>query len=493
MPADINSMADLNAYAKANTADVELTKRTLAEQQLIIDRLAADLSDTRKALAAREAAADTAPSLSDSDRDLARFIVDGKVVARSYDKADPRPSARRLLGLLDSKPTHEWQAAFQRALEDHTLAVTAIHGAQALSDSEMMQRGCKPTYEAIQAVWRTAPAAIRRAFDTATGSGGDFIPTPLLASPMWQVEEYDPDGLLSLFPETAIPSNSIEQPLGTQYPVPFKLVGQTGNNPSAFPKSSVGTDKLTITATGLVCMVLMHEDATEDSIVPALPFIREALTRSLSIGERLCVVNGDTTASHGDTGLASWDPQGMFGAAGSGADHYLRAWLGLRHLALDQSNSVDRSTFSLSTFGEDLASLQGPRGGRGDVVLLTSWQGYVKKLVTMSGIVSASDYGSNAPILRGEVANIMGVPVIPTDALTADLTGAGIFDGVTMTKTAMLLFNRRLYQRFVRVGTSVDIQRDITVGGTYLRARNRRTYQDMAKAGQKWARLLVNI
>ena len=493
MPGDITNLAELSAYAKSTTAELELTKRSLGEQQLIIDRLAADLSDTQKALAARDAAASATPDLSDSDRDLARFVVDGKVVARSYDKADPRPSARRLLGLLDSKPTHEWQAAFQRALEDHTLAVTAIHGAQALSDSEMMQRGCKPTYEAIQAVWRTAPAAIRRAFDTATGSGGDFIPTPLLASPMWQVEEYDPDGLRALFPETQMTSATIEMPLGTSYPVPYKLAAQTGNNPASFPKSTVGTDKLSISASGLVCMVLMHEDATEDSIVPALPFIREAIGRSLAIGERLCIINGDTAASHGDTGLANWDPAGMFGAAGSGADHYLRAWLGLRHLALDQSNSIDRSTLSLATIGTDLASLQGPRGGRGDVVLLTSWQGYVKKLVTMSGIVSASDYGSNAPILRGEVANIMGVPVIPTDALTADLTGAGIFDGVTMTKTAMLLFNRRLYQRFVRVGTSVDIQRDITVGGTYLRARNRRTYQDMAKAGQKWARLLVNI
>jgi len=493
MPGDITNLAELSAYAKSTTAELELTKRSLGEQRLIIDRLAADLSDTQKALAAREAAADTTPSLSDSDRDLARFVVDGKVVARSFDKSDPRQAARALPGLLDSRPTHRWQADFQRALEDHTLAITAIHGAQALSDGEMMVRGCKPTYEAIQAVWRTAPAAIRRAFDSATGSGGDFIPTPLLASPMWQVEEYDPDGLRALFPETQMTSATIEMPLGTNYPVPFKLAAQTGNNPASFPKSTVGTDKLSISASGLVCMVLMHEDATEDSIVPALPFIREAIGRSLAIGERLCIINGDTTASHGDTGLASWDPQGMFGAAGSGADHYLRAWLGLRHLALDQSNSIDRSTLSLSTIGADLASLQGPRGGRGDVVLLTSWQAYVSKLVTMSGIVSASDYGSGAPIQRGEVASIMGVPVIATDALTADLNASGVYDNTTMTKTGMLILNRQLYRRFVRVGVSVDLQRDITVGGTYLRARQRLTYQNMAKSGQKTVRYMINI
>jgi hypothetical protein len=111
----------------------------------------------------------------------------------------------------------------------------------------------------------------------------------------------------------------------------------------------------------------------------------------------------------------------------------------------------------------------------------------------MSGIVSASDYGSGAPIQRGEVGSIMGVPVIATDALTADLNASGVFDAATMTKTGMLLLNRQLYRRFVRVGVSVDLQRDITVGGTYLRARQRLTYQNMAKSGQKTVRYMINI
>jgi hypothetical protein len=355
-----------------------------------------------------------------------------------------------------------------------------------------MKGGCRPTYEAIQAVWRRAPEGIRRAFDTATGSGGDFIPTPLLATPLWQVEEYDPDGLLSLFEETNITSNSVELPLGTAYPVPYKLVGQTGDNPAAFNKSSVGTDKLTITASGLAVMVFLHEDASEDSIVPAIPFIRDSMTRSMAIGERLCVINGDTAATHQDA-LASWDPAGMFGSVAASADHYLKSWLGLRALSLDQSHGVDRSTFSTTTLASDIASLQGPRGGRGDVVMVTSWQGYLTKLVSMTGIVSASDYGSNGPIVRGEVASIYGVPVIVSDAMTADLNASGLFDNSTTTKTGALLFNRRLYRRFVRVGTSVDLQRDITVGGSYLRARNRRTYQNLGKSGQKTVRYLYNL
>jgi len=495
MAADLTQFAspeELAAWASTQGKKLAALEKSDAEKAVTIERMAADLKSAQQALSTVAAQKAAAPDLSGSDRDLAAFVVDGRIVARSFDKADSRVRARSLPGLLDSKPIHPWQAEFQKAVEDHTLAITAIHGAAALGSEDIMKGGCRPTYEAIQAVWRRAPEGIRKAFDTGAGTGGDFIPTPLLATPLWQVEEYDPDGLLGLFEETNITSNSVELPLGTAYPVPYKLVGQTGDNPAAFNKSSVGTDKLTITASGLAVMVFLHEDASEDSIVPAIPFIRDSMTRSMAIGERLCVINGDTAATHQDA-LASWDPAGMFGSVAASADHYLKSWLGLRALSLDQSHGVDRSTFSTTTLASDIASLQGPRGGRGDVVMVTSWQGYLTKLVSMTGIVSASDYGSNGPIVRGEVASIYGVPVIVSDAMTADLNASGLFDNATTTKTGALLFNRRLYRRFVRVGTSVDLQRDITVGGSYLRARNRRTYQNLGKSGQKTVRYLYNL
>jgi|LakMenEpi03Aug12_release.lakeMendotaPanAssembly.Ray.scaffolds.fasta_scaffold175829_2 hypothetical protein len=490
---DIRSPEELAAWVKSQGERVTKLERSVAEKEVTIERMAADFKSAQQTITTLSAQKSAAPDLSGSDRDLAAFIVDGKVVARSFDKGDTRPRARHLPGLLDSKPIHPWQAEFQKAVEDHTLAITAIHGTPALDNADLMVRGCRPTYEAIQAVFRRAPEAIRRAFDSATGTGGDFIPTPLLASPLWQVEEFDPDGLLGLFDETPMTSSSVELPLGTLYPKPYKLTGQTGDNPAAYKTSSVGTDKLTITASGLAVMVFMHEDATEDSIVPALPFIRESMVRSMAIGERLCVVNGDTAASHQDA-LSTWDPGGIFGDAGDSTDHYLRSWLGLRALSKDQSNSVDRGTFSLSTFATDVAAVQGPRGGRGDLVLLTSFQAHVRKIASMTGVVSASDYGSNAPVVRGEVASIYGVPVILTDAMTSDLAAAsGLYASASDTTSGALLFNRRLYRRFVRVGTSVDMQRDIRVGGSYLRARNRRTYVNLAKSGQKTVRFLFNM
>lgn len=495
MAADLTQFAspeELAAWASTQGKKIGALEKSDAEKSVIIERMSADLKAAQQALTTVAAQKAAAPDLSGSDRDLASFIVEGRIVARSYDKADSRVRARSLPGLLDSKPIHPWQADMQKAVEDHTIAITAIHGAAALGSEDLMVRGCRPTYEAIQAVWRRAPEGIRKAFDTGAGSGGDFIPTPLLASPLWQVEEYDPDGLLGLFEETAITSNSVELPLGTAYPVPFKLVGQTGDNPAAFNKSSVGTDKLTITASGLAVMVFLHEDASEDSIVPAIPFIRDSMARSMAIGERLAVINGDTAATHQDA-LATWDPAGMFGAVAASADHYLKSWLGLRALALDQSNGIDRGTWDISKFAEDVAALQGPRGGRGDVVSITSWQTYLKKFATATGIVSAADYGSNAAIVRGEVASLFGVPIIVSDAFTADLNASGLYDGVTTTKSGYLVTNRRLFRRFVRVGTSVDLQRDITIGGSFLRARNRRTYQTLGKSGQKTVRLAYNM
>jgi len=336
------------------------------------------------------------------------------------------------------------------------------------------------------------PAPIRRAWDDQNGSGGEFIPTPLLASPMWQVEEYDPDGLIGLFDQITIPSESVELPVGTAYPVPYKGGGATGDNPAALAKASVGTDKLTLTANPMYTMVLIHEDAASDSIVAAFPFIREAISRSLAMGLRLCILNGDTAATHQDD-IANWNLRGYFGAVDAGSIDYRRTFMGLRAIALDDSNGVNRSTHSLSTLFSDINAVGGPRSVPGDMPIITSPEGYLSNFVGLSGVVSANDYGSRAPIAAGEVGSIAGHPIIMTDAMPADLNASGVYDNATKTKTAYTVLNRRMFRRIVRAGATVSLQNDITVAGTYMRARQRVGFKDMTKSADKAVRYAYNM
>jgi hypothetical protein len=100
--------------------------------------------------------------------------------------------------------------------------------------------------------------------------------------------------------------------------VPYKGGGASGDNPAALAKSTVGTNKITLTASPMYTMVLIHEDAASDSIVAAFPFIRESISRSLAMGLRLSILNGDTAATHQDD-LANWDLRGSFGAIDAGS------------------------------------------------------------------------------------------------------------------------------------------------------------------------------
>ena len=501
------TQAEWKAFAASTTEKaqqlaqkVDAGARTHTEQSEQIARMADDLRTVRQEVAEATARnVDPMATLGGTDRELVQKFIDtdGKVFLRGHDSDDPALFRSDSAGLLASRPVNDAHRNLIEATEALYVVAVARHGRDAFDHrgqgyrADVIRKETK-AWNKVQRAWSRMPAPIRRAWDDQNGSGGEFIPTPLLASPMWQVEEYDPDGLIGLFDQITIPSESVELPVGTAYPVPYKGGGATGDNPAALAKASVGTDKLTLTANPMYTMVLIHEDAASDSIVAAFPFIREAISRSLAMGLRLCILNGDTAATHQDD-IANWNLRGYFGAVDAGSIDYRRTFMGLRAIALDDSNGVNRSTHSLSTLFSDINAVGGPRSVPGDMPIITSPEGYLSNFVGLSGVVSANDYGSRAPIAAGEVGSIAGHPIIMTDAMPADLNASGVYDNATKTKTAYTVLNRRMFRRIVRAGATVSLQNDITVAGTYMRARQRVGFKDMTKSADKAVRYAYNM
>ena len=479
---------------------VDAGARSTNEQTEQIARMADDLRTVRQELAESKARNhDPLATVGGSDRELVqRFVdTDGRVFLRGHDSDDPSLFRSDSNGLLAARPLNDAHRNLIEACESLYVVSVARHGRDAFDHrgqgyrAEVVRKETK-AWNRVQRAWSKMPAPIRKAWDDQNGSGGEFIPTPLLASPLWQVQEYDPDGFIGLFDSLTIQSESVELPVGTAYPVPYKGGGATGDNPAALSKGSVGTNKLTLTASPMYTMVLIHEDAASDSIVAAFPFIRDAISRSLAMGLRLCLMNGDTAATHQDT-IASWNTRGYFGAVDAGSIDYRRTFQGLRSIALDDSNAVNRSTHSLATLFADINAVGGPRSVPGDMPIITSPEGYLKNFVGLSGIVSANDYGNRAPIASGEVGSIAGHPIIMTDAMTSDLNASGVYDNVTKTKTGYVVLNRRMFRRVLRAGASVSLQNDITVAGTYMRARQRVGFKDLTKSGDKGVRYAYNM
>lgn len=483
--------------ARALQSEVEEGRKTLAEKSVQIDRMAEDLKRAQEALAALQSR-DPMADAGGSDAELRQFIdSDGRVFLKGFEGSDPALRRSDASGLLTTRPVNAAHRNLIDATEALYIAAVVKHGRDAFNHKGNayradVVRSLGRAFQRVQRAWALMPKSIRKAWDDQSGSGGEFIPTPLLASPMWQVAEYDPEGILDLFPTIEINSESVELPVGTLYPVPYKGGGASGDNPAALAKSTVGTDKVTLQAVAMYCMVLMHEDASADSIVATFPFIRAAIARSLAIGRRFAIFNGDTAASHQDD-IANWDLRGMFGAVDAGSIDYRRSFLGLRANAIDNSNSVDRSTHSRATVAADINAVGGPRGVAQDMPICTSYEGYLANFVNLDGIVKANEYGDRAPIVRGEVASLFGHPVIPTDAMPADLNATGVYDNSTTTKTGYVVFNRNMFARVARSGATVQLQPDITVAGTYMRARVREGFEDLSKSTDAAVRYAMNM
>ena len=486
-------------HARALHAEVEAGRKRDAEKTEQIARMADEMRGLTQKVAEMNAA-DPFASAGGSDAELRQFVDnDGRLFLRGFD-ADAGPEMRRHdnAGLLDSRPVNDAHKALQDACEALYVATTIKCGRDGFSHAQdayrvgEVRKRLPSSWNKVQRAWSAMPAAVRKAWDGGTGTGGEFIPLPTLASPVWQVGEFDPEGVLSIFPRIQINTESVKLPVGTLYPVPYKGGGASGDNPAALAKGSVGTDEVTLTAADMYVMVLIYENAAEDSIVAAFPFIRSAIARSLAIGTRFAILNGDTAATHQDD-LANWDLRGMFGAVDAGTIDYRRVFLGLRANALDNSNGVDRGTFNLSALASDINAVGGPRGVPSDVPILTSYEGYLANFVNLTGIVSANDYGAREPIAAGEVGSIFGHPIIQTDAMSADLNASGLYDNVTTTKTGYVVFNRTMHPIIERAGTTIALQNDITVGGSYMRAKQRVGFKDLTKSADAGVRYAYNM
>jgi hypothetical protein len=90
------------------------------------------------------------------------------------------------------------------------------------------------------------------------------------------------------------------------------------------------------------------------------------------------------------------------------------------------------------------------------------------------------------------VASIAGHPIIMTDCMTADLASSGLYTGTGST-SGYVIFNRRMFRRVLRAGATIALQNDITVAGTYMRARQRVGFKDLTKSGDKGVRYAYNL
>ena len=334
-------------------------------------------------------------------------------------------------------------------------------GASAL-DSEEIQKKSDELYLCSQILstdprnlkmwgdWESVTTDLRKAMDTATaGEGEEWIPTEFSRNLIEQVRLALK--VSALHSRINIPTPTYRMPVEGADAVAYLIPESTSDDSTKIKASTPGTKRISFDAQKLASRVLFSEEVSEDSIVPILPYLRGKVIEALAVAQETCTINGDTSTTHQDSDVTdSLDAR--------------KAWNGYRTAVLTAANK-DLGTFSTT-------NLRGVRSGMGkygvDVNKL-AWvagtSGY-NAMMDLTEVRTLDKYGPKATILTGELAKLDNIPIIVSEYIREDLNASGVYDGVTMTKTIILLVRRDGFmygdRRSVKVKSAEIIETDQT-------------------------------
>ena len=492
--ANFNATVEL---VKGIHAEVAKGSKTDGELKAAVDKIAVDLNAIDRGLADLKARAQVeAKTSTGPESGLSRFVVVDKDGAPSLHLRSGPMTHRgqkigNMPGLLDSTETY---GDFHREIKEvrrniqFIIAAKKNRGESSTSIETVRRHAPQSLARLAYLLEQVAPSEIRgasksfvqRLFSNVTDNGAAFIPAENLMPDLAADLKYSGIGLASDVIPRFTMSNGVEtMPYVDGVGRPFLYsAGTTVPLPDA-TETSVTSDPRTITARGMVRYLLMDRDATEDSIIAAIPAMRQFLIVALSLGREDCVFNGDTAATHMDT-IAAMNPNSIWSSttgAGGSSDHR-RSYLGLRGRAFDIGATAKLDFSGAMTYdliNQLAGKLDPPHGTDGDMVLAVSYQAYLGKLLGLEQVATVEKYGANASVLSGEVGKVGVFSIVRTPALAPIFETTGLFTDGTGLKETFVAFNRARYGLHQRRGANVESGDDIVNNSTALVARMRET------------------
>lgn len=386
-----------------------------------------------------------------------------RLVGKSIEVGDTGREATFLPGVLDGTPVNETQAELQKFWTVRSV-VRKIQ-----QEINGPNRAHTPHLDArIKGLIGTMPDQVQKAFADASGVGAEWIPDEML--PMLETTVRHQRQVAGLFQEIPVVRETALVPYLSGGYIPFIHGNVNADDYARIKSSTATTAQRSVSVKNLAVRAQIGEDASEDVLAGFVEnYLLPEGVFALVSGEEDAIINGDTAATHQDTGLAGWNPDSFYPVAPGGLsiDHR-RLCLGLRARAADIGNTTDRSTFSASTFAADMATLVGPKQGPQDAVAIVNNYILATKIFTLSEVVTIEKFGPNASIVSGEVARLYGRPIVPSQFLTKDLNTSGIYDDTTKTKSGLIQLLRNRFKMFVRRGITMEISRDPMSGVRHI-------------------------
>ncbi len=346
--------------------------------------------------------------------------------------------------------------------EELTKAFTAVSDAYYLSDEEVREidrQAIDDLFPRVSKRQIKAYEAAIRAMDTQESGYGQQLIGAQYVGDLWEAARPESRvfGLINSFEMTA-PTAYL--PVEVDFPEMLLVSESTANNSSNYTTSKTGSNRVQVDAKKFVIHQMWSGEMVEDSIIAFVPFIRRQLALSLAHYSDSLVLNGDTTNQGTDNiNLDDADP--------ADTKHYL-AFDGLRHVGL-----VDNTGNSADAGGAlALADLAAARGRMVDHTYFHDWghptdamdliyvadPATADQISALDPVLNARIYNGGRDLISGQVAAILGYPVISSIAMSlTEADGKVSTTGGNNTKGQVVTFNRRGYvvgwRRRVRIET----------------------------------------
>jgi len=378
-------------------------------------------------------------------------------------------------GLLDSdEPINQWHADLIRINKERSLA-------RLIMSTPNTPKSDLRLWKHLQKAPSFMRPAITKAFNDSAGVGAEWIPDQFAANLYFNIEEQSqlPRVVADNLQKQSVERSTILIPRLERGGRPYLKGKITTDNPSQYTASTVTTSQKSVTVSGLAGRYLIDDAAQEDSAIAVVPALQRQISMDLADAMEDALINGDSSATHQDD-IANWNIRSRWGstpALGGSADHR-RAFKGMRRQAFDRGATASLATFNFA----NLLGLKAQMGELGlqNVVMFASPEAVLANLLELTEVKTIDVFGQFATVLSGQIANIMGMPIIMSRFLSADLESNGKFLGSgSQNKTGILMAHAPSWYIFERRGILVETDRKIDVGATEIVATMRSTFDTL--------------
>jgi len=257
----------------------------------------------------------------------------------------------------------------------------------------------------------------------------EWIPTAIASTYISEVELGKE--IVGSVQDVTMPTSPYELPTSGGYTKARRIAENTTMTDSSFT-----TGNLTFTAGKFGEYYILPTELTEDSAPNILALGRSELTQAHLRAFETAMINGTKI------GTAHIDSDTQAGAA----DLAEKQYHGLRYYALGNTANGGTTDFGNAVVSDANLMLMRQRMGvlgvhPSELLWVPGATSYLQMLAT-TNVVTVDKMGPRATVLTGQLGSYQGTPIITTGFMRQDMNATGVYDGVTMNRTGILLVRR---------------------------------------------------